>query len=72
MNEKNWKKNPNWTWKRDVRFYLYQKPLAILSALKGIAQKDHILNEMDWREYMDLMISMADMKCGRLYTYVEE
>lgn len=67
-----WKKNPKWTWKNDVRYWCYQMPLAILRALIGIARKDHILNDMDWKEYVDVMQSFADMKCGRFYTYVDE
>ena len=69
MNEDKWIKSPNWTWKTDVKYYLYYLPKEILCAVIGIAQKDHILNEMDWREYLDLACGIADMKAGRLYRY---
>jgi hypothetical protein len=67
MNLFKWKKVDKWTWKSDVRFYFYQLPLETLRAIIGIAQKDHILNDMDKWEYIDLAKGIADMKCGRFY-----
>lgn len=60
-------KNPNWTWKTDLRYHVYQEPLEILKALIGIAQRDNILNEMGYREYLELAQGIADMKCGRYW-----
>jgi hypothetical protein len=67
-----WEKSPKWTWKTDVRYHLYQLPLELLRALYGIATKDHVLNGMDWREYLDLAHGIADMKCGRWFTWLED
>ena len=69
MTDDKWRKNPKWTWKTDVKYHLYYLPKEILSALIGIARKDHILNDMDWREYLDLAHGIADMKAGRWYRY---
>lgn len=68
----NWIRSPKWTWRTDILYWLYYYPIEFLRALYGIAIKDHILNEMDWREYLDLAAGIADMKAGRLYTLVED
>lgn len=60
-------KNPQWTWKNDLRYHFYQEPLEILRALIGIAQRDNILNEMGRIEYLELAQGIADMKCGRFW-----
>jgi hypothetical protein len=72
MNEVEWKKNPNWNWWTDVKYHVYYLPKEILRAIVGILQKDHILNEMDWREYIDMAHGIADMKAGRWYRYKED
>lgn len=67
-----WIRNPKWAWKNDVLYWLYYYPIEFLKALYGIITKDHILNEMDWKEYLDIAAAIADMKAGRLYTMVED
>lgn len=67
-----WVKNPNWTWKTEVCYYLYFMPKELFKALLGLMRKDHVLNDMNWREYLECSLGIADMKAGRWYRRVVE
>jgi len=64
----NLKRNPKWTWRNDVKYHLVVLPIEIIRAICGILNGDHKLNQMGWREYIDLAYGIADMKCGRWYS----
>ena len=67
-----WKKCESYTWKADVRYYLYYLPIEIIKAFLAMKRKDHILNDMSKRDYLGLARGLADCRAGRLYEWIEE
>jgi len=67
-----WVKNPKWTLKADILYWLYFYPREYLRTLHAIAEGDHILNGLDWREELGMAAALADMKAGRWYTWEKE
>ena len=65
-----WKKCESYTWKADVRYYLYYLPIEIIKAFLAMRRKDHIL--MTKRDYLSLARGMADIRSGRLCEWVDE
>ena len=60
-------KNPNWTWRNDLRYYLIL-PFEIVRMIPAILKGEpRILNDMHWRDYIGLAHSNADVKTGRWY-----
>lgn len=66
--EMKWIKNPKWTWRSDLKYWLFYYPIEFIRMLHAVAQKDHVLNDMGWREELDCAGAFADMKAGRFWT----
>ena len=63
-------KNPNWTWRNDLKYYLivpFEIIRMIPAILKGEPRK---LNDMHWKDYINLARAFADAKTGRMYKCV--
>ncbi len=60
-------KSKSWTWKSDVKYWLYRMPLNIIKTIPAILKGEPRINEMEWRDYISLACAMADCQCGRVW-----
>jgi len=67
MSKINLVKSKHWTWKSDVRYYLYRMPLNIILTIPAILRGEPKINDMTWRDYIDLAKAMADAQYGRMW-----
>jgi len=66
-----WERNPNWTWRNDLKYWLIL-PFEVARVVPDILKGYPALNDMTWREYIEVACSFADCKAGRWYRLVEE
>jgi len=62
-----WIKNPKWTWRNDLRYYLIL-PFEIIRMLPSILKGYPAIDDLTWQDYISLAHSFADAKTGRMYT----